>query len=120
MSLSHGTDDELHSLLDREIKEVAPRLLGNGHLGGSKGVQPALVHGDLWSGNKARGRVGGNDVVEDMIFDPGSCYAHSEYELGIMRMFSGFPAGFFHEYYRLVPKTQPISEYDDRLSLYGL
>ncbi|KAI4273225.1 MAG: hypothetical protein LQ337_004785 [Flavoplaca oasis] len=117
---NHGSDTELHSLLNRVISEVVPRLLGNGHLGGRKGIQPALVHGDLWSGNKARGRVGGKGGIEDVVFDPGSCYAHSEYELGIMRMFGGFSAGFFNEYHRLIPKTHPKSEYDDRLSLYEL
>lgn len=117
---NHGADVELQKLLDRVVTEVVPRLLGNGHLGGRKGVQPSLVHGDLWSGNKARGRVGGKGVVEEVTFDAGSSYAHSEYELGIMRMFGGFSAGFFHEYHRLIPKTQPKSEYDDRLSLYEL
>ncbi|KAL8889355.1 MAG: hypothetical protein Q9192_006031 [Flavoplaca navasiana] len=117
---NHGSDAELHSLLDRVVSEIVPRLLGNGHLGGRKGIQPALVHGDLWSGNKARGRVGGKGGIEDVVFDPGSCYAHSEYELGIMRMFGGFSAGFFNEYHRLIPKTHPKSEYDDRLSLYEL
>ena len=117
---NHGSDTKLNSLLDRVVKEVVPRLLGNGHLGGRKGVQPALVHGYLWSGNKARGMVGGKGGIEDVTFDAGSCYAHSEYELGIMRMFGGFSAGFFNEYHRLIPKTQPKSEYDDRLSLYEL
>lgn len=117
---NHGTDVELTSLLDRVVKEVVPRLLGNGHLGGRKGVQPALVHGDLWTGNKARGRVGGKGGIEDVVFDAGCCYAHSEYELGIMRMFGGFSAGFFNEYHRLVPKTSPKNEYDDRLALYEL
>ncbi|KAI4191398.1 MAG: hypothetical protein LQ348_003532 [Seirophora lacunosa] len=107
---NHGTDTELQTLLDRIIKEVVPRLLGNGHLGGREGIHPALVHGDLWSGNKARGRLGGKGGIEDVVFDAGSCYAHSEYELGIMRMFGGFSAGFFKEYHRLVPKTQPKSD----------
>lgn len=102
------------------VIEVVPRLLGNGHLGGRKGVQPALVHGNLWSENKARGRVGENGGVEDVTFNSSSCYAHSEYELGIMRIFDGFSAGFFNEYHRLIPKTGPKSEYDDRLCLYEL
>ncbi|MCJ1357990.1 MAG: hypothetical protein MMC33_007988 [Icmadophila ericetorum] len=117
---NHGTDAELTTLLDRVIKEVVPRLLGNGHLGGRQGVQPALVHGYLWSGNKSRGRVGGRGGTEDITFDASCCYAHSEYELGIMRMFGGFSAGFFNEYHRLVPKTEPKDEYDDRLALYQL
>jgi fructosamine-3-kinase len=37
-----------------------------------------------------------------------------------MRIFGGFPAGFFDEYHRLVPKTEPIHEYEDRIQLYGL
>ncbi|KAL8910946.1 MAG: hypothetical protein Q9171_003813 [Xanthocarpia ochracea] len=117
---NHGTDTELHSLLDRIIQEVVPRILGDGHLGGRRGIQPALVHGDLGSENKARGRVAGKGGIEDVTFDPASCYAHSEYELGIMRMFGGFSVGFFNEYHRLIPKTHPKSEYDDRLSLYEL
>lgn len=117
---NHGADSELASLFNRIVKEVIPRLLGNGHLGGRKGVNPALVHGDLWSGNKARGLVAGKGGIEDVVFDAGSSYAHSEYELGIMRMFGGFSAGFFNEYHRLIPKTSPKSEYDDRLALYEL
>lgn len=117
---NHGTDTELYSLLDRIIKEVVPRLLGNGHLGGRTGIVPALVHGDLWSGNKTRGKIWMKGGVEELIFDPSSCYAHSEYELGIMRMFGGFSAGFFKEYHGIIPKTQPKAEYYDRLSLYEL
>ena len=117
---NHGVDAELTTLLDRTVEEVVPRLLRNGHLGGMEGVQPSLVHGDLWSGNKGRGRVGGKGAIEDVIFDPSSCYAHSEYELGIMRMFGGFSVGFFNEYHRLIQKTEPKEEYDDRLALYKL
>ncbi len=118
---NHGVDTQLTSLLDRIVEEVVPRLLGNGHLGGRKGgVQPVLVHGDLWSGNKARGRVGGKGGIEEVKFDAGACYAHSEYDLGIMRMFGGFSAGFFNEYHRLIPKSEPKNEYDDRLALYEL
>ena len=117
---NHGVDTQLTSLLNRIVQEVVPRLLGNGHLGRSEGVQPALVHEDLWSGNKARGRVDGKDGIEEVTFDAGLCYAHSEYDLGIMRMFGGFSAGFFNEYHRLIPKTEPKNEYDDRLALYEL
>jgi fructosamine-3-kinase len=100
---------------------VVPRLLGNGHLGGRRGIMPVLVHGDLWIGNRVRGTIaslGGG--IEEVVFDPSACWAHSEYELGIMRMFGGFSAGFFHEYHRLVPKAEPVWEYEDRIKLYQL
>ncbi|KAI9763363.1 MAG: hypothetical protein M1840_000555 [Geoglossum simile] len=117
---SHGTDDELRIWIEKIVIEVVPKLLRNGHLGGRRGIQPVLVHGDLWSGNKARGKIGDHGAIEDAVFDPSSCYAHSEYELGIMRMFGGFSAGFFSEYHRLIPKTQPKDEYEDRMELYQL
>jgi protein-ribulosamine 3-kinase len=55
---------------------------------------------------------------EEIIYDPSCTYAHAEYELGIMRMFGGFSAAFMRDYHRLVPKTEPVEEYDDRVSLY--
>lgn len=117
---AHGTDDELRMWIERTAAEIVPKLLGNGHLGGRKGISPVLVHGDLWSGNKARGRLGGKGGIEDVAFDASCCYAHSEYELGLMRMFGGFSAGFFSEYHRLIPKTSPQNEYEDRMKLYQL
>ncbi|KAL8781847.1 MAG: hypothetical protein Q9213_005822 [Squamulea squamosa] len=114
------TDTGLQKLLARVIDEVVPHLLRDGHLGGERGITPSLVHGDLWPGNYTRGIVGGKGGVEEVIFDPGSCCAHSEYELGIMRMFGGFSSGFFKEYHRLVPKTEPVEEYQGRLELYQL
>lgn len=58
--------------------------------------------------------------MEEVVFDPSACYAHSEYELGIMRMFGGFGRGFFAEYHDLCPKTEPRVEYEDRVRLYEL
>jgi protein-ribulosamine 3-kinase len=43
----HGTDDELRDWIEKAASVVLPKLLGNGHLGGKRGVKPALVHGDL-------------------------------------------------------------------------
>lgn len=123
----HGADPELRKSVEAAVDKVVPRLLRNGHLGGKAGVVPVLVHGDLWHGNRARGYIaswagggGSGGGQEEMVFDPSACYAHSEYELGIMRGFGGFSAGFFNEYHRLVPKTEPQEEYEDRITLYEL
>lgn len=115
-----GKDGQLRAMIEKMASAVVPRLLGDEKLGGSEGVLPVVVHGDLWSGNKSRGRIGGKGEVEEVIFDPSACYAHSEYEHGIMRMFGGFDRGFWSEYFRLVPKTHPVEEYDDRVALYEL
>jgi protein-ribulosamine 3-kinase len=53
-----------------------------------------------------------------MVFHPSACYAHIEYELGIMQMFGGFGGSFMREYHSLVPKTEPVEEYEDRVRLY--
>ena len=117
---SNGSDGELRDLVESTATKVVPRLLGDGHLGGPDGIQPVVVHGDLWSGNAARGRIGTNLEVQEVIYDSSACYAHNEYELGIMRMFGGFGGNFLEQYHRLCPKTPPVEEYDDRVALYEL
>ena len=37
----------------------------------------------------------GKMVLRIVTFGSSNCYAHSKYELGIMRMFGGFSAGVF-------------------------
>lgn len=106
----NGVDGELGKMVNALADRVVPRLLGDGHLGGGEGVVPVVVHGDLWSGNEKGG----------VVFDASACYAHSEYELGIMGMFGGFGRGFWDEYHRLVPRTPPVGEYEDRVRLYEL
>lgn len=113
-----GVDKALSEAVETVAAKVVPRLLGDGHL---KGVVPVVVHGDLWSGNHGRGRIGGGDgKVEEVVYDPSSVYGHSEYELGIMKMFGGFGGGFWSEYGRLVGKSEPVAEWEDRVALYEL
>jgi len=113
----NGQDTALSEAVETVAGKVVPRLLGEGHL---KGVVPVVVHGDLWSGNRGRGRLQGSGGVEEVVYDPSSVYGHSEYELGIMRMFGGFGGGFWSEYGKLVGKSEPVGEWEDRVALYEL
>jgi protein-ribulosamine 3-kinase len=117
---SNGTDAHLEQLVEETCTRVVPRLLGDKHLNNGKGVTAVVVHGDLWSGNASVGKLPGMHEPEDVIFDASAVYAHSEFELGIMKMFGGFGGGFLTEYHKLVPKTEPLDEYADRVALYEL
>lgn len=77
-------------------------------------MRPSLLHGDLWSGNARFSRNRGAPIT----FDPSSYYGHSEADLGIMRMFGGFSSAFFRRYHELVPRSEPVAEYEQRLQLY--
>ena len=117
---SNGQDKELRNLVSTTATKVVPRLIGDDHLNNGKGITPVVVHGDLWSGNASRGKIAGREEVEDVVFDPSACFAHSEYELGIMKMFGGFGGSFLKEYHHHCPKTEPVEEYEDRVALYEL
>ncbi|KAJ8251400.1 hypothetical protein GJAV_G00220940 [Gymnothorax javanicus] len=78
-----------------------------------KGVEvcPALLHGDLWSGNVAEHSDG------PVIFDPASFYGHTEFELGIAGMFGGFGNSFYSAYHKKIPKAPG---FEKRKQLYQL
>lgn len=116
----NGSDPQLETLVEKTCTEVIPRLLGDNHLNNGNPITPVVIHGDLWSGNASHGRLPGMSQSEDVVFDSSACYAHSEFELGIMRMFGGFGSAFEEEYHRLVPITEPVEEYEDRVRLYEL
>lgn len=126
----NGKDVGLRNLVEKTASTVVPALLGDGHLGYDKngygqGIVPVVVHGDLWAGNASSGRIVGSGRKEDeqvgeVVYDPSACYGHSEFDLGIMVMFGGFGASFFKEYHQIVPKTEPVAEYEDRVRLYEL
>lgn len=117
---ANGKDVELSKLIEQTASVVVPRLLRDGHLKSHYGtpIAPVVVHGDLWSGNHGIGSIG-NGPVEEVVYDPSSAYAHSEFEMGIMKMFGGF-SGILKEYHESKPKDMPEEEYDDRVELYEL
>ncbi|PBP28015.1 hypothetical protein BUE80_DR001030 [Diplocarpon rosae] len=117
-----GRDSELHDLVNMTIDRVVPRLLRPGRLTSPDGspIQPALVHGDLWSGNHGRGSLSPCSTIEEVVFDPSACYAHSEFEFGIMGMFGGFGDAFHTAYWEVKAKDEPAGEWGARRRLYEL
>lgn len=59
---------------------------------------PALLHGDLWSGN-----AGYTDNGEPTIFDPAVYYGHREMDIAMMHLFGGFPVRVFQAYNEVFP-----------------
>lgn len=82
-----------------------PELLGDPE-------PPALIHGDLWSGNLHVTGAGAPALV-----DPAAYYGHREAELGMMVLFGGFGPRVFAAYDEAFP-LQP--GWRDRLDLYSL
>ncbi|KAM4691179.1 ketosamine-3-kinase-like [Rhinophrynus dorsalis] len=74
-------------------------------------IFPSLLHGDLWEANVAEDETG------PILFDPGSFYGHSEYELSIGEMFGVRCQDFYSAYHRKIPKSPG---FEKRLQLYQL
>ena len=120
-----GMDEAMKGMVERVRKVVVKRLLGDGRLRRAEGgdIVPVLVHGDLWSGNFGKGVLRdreGEGGEEEMVFDPSCCWAHGEYEWGIMRMFGGFGRDFEREYGEIKGRDEPVEEWEDRVRLYEL
>ncbi|MCS7012173.1 MAG: fructosamine kinase family protein [Chloroherpetonaceae bacterium] len=73
---------------------------------------PALLHGDLWSGNFLC-NAQGNPVV----FDPAVYFGHREAELAFMHLFGGFDQRLFDAYHCTFPLAP---NWRARIDLYNL
>ena len=62
---------------------------------------PALVHGDLWAGNRLVDKGG-----RSWLIDPAAHWGHREYDLAMMQLFGGFG----EECYRAYDETFPLAE----------
>jgi len=73
---------------------------------------PALLHGDLWSGN-----VMANENGDPIIFDPAVYYGNREIELSFTHLFGGFHSQFYNVYNELFPIE---NGFENRIPIYNL
>jgi fructosamine-3-kinase len=59
---------------------------------------PALVHGDLWSGNRGFTKAG-----QPVIFDPAVYWGDREVDIAMTELFGGFSADFYRGYESVYP-----------------
>lgn len=89
-----------------EVLSALPELL-SGH-----DPAPALVHGDLWSGNASVTKEG-----KPVILDPATYYGDREVDIAMSELFGRFPAAFYQGYNAAYPLKEG---YDQRKTLYNL
>jgi protein-ribulosamine 3-kinase len=76
---------------------------------------PALIHGDLWSGNLLRDERG-----LPCLIDPAVYFAHREMELAFTQLFGGFDPRFYDTYKEVFPPEPGHLERADVCNLYPL
>ena len=73
---------------------------------------PALLHGDLWSGNYLADKNG-----SPVILDPAVYYGHREADLAMTKVFGGFSPSFYEAYH----ETYPLADgHEYRENIYKL
>ena len=73
---------------------------------------PALVHGDLWSGNFIINHHG-----DPVLIDPAVSYSHREVDLAMTKLFGGFDQQFYEAYLEAYPTVCGL---EDRMDIYNL
>ena len=99
--LSFGDRERIERLIDRLQAWLTEPAEG-----------PALIHGDLWSGNRHVAADGSAAAI-----DPAAYHAHREAELGMMTLFGGFSSRVFAAYDEAFPLEK---DWRDRNPLYQL
>ncbi|MEW4924776.1 fructosamine kinase family protein [Algibacter sp. 2305UL17-15] len=75
-------------------------------------IKPALLHGDLWSGNYLISLDG-----KPYLVDPSLYYGHYEVDIAMSKLFGGFGSSFYESYHRDFPVEEQTSA---RIEIYQL
>jgi len=98
------------------LANAGRRLLENLHLLlAGHDPAPSLLHGDLWSGNKAFTPDG-----QPVIFDPATYYGDREADIAMTELFGGFGADFYAAYNASYPLPDRYPLRRDLYNLYHL
>ena len=98
--LLDSTHIMLFEKLYKKIKDICPV------------EKPALIHGDLWSGNFMIDKN-----VSAVLIDPAICYAHREMDLAMSLLFGGFSKEFYSSYQAAFPLAK---DFEERVAIYQL
>ena len=98
--------------IDKKIDSLCENL--NRFLDTS-GEKPALMHGDLWSGNYFPDSKG-----NPCIFDPAVYYGLREADIAMTELFGRLPARFYDAYHEAFPMNHGYHERKDLYNLYHL
>ena len=74
--------------------------------------KPALIHGDLWSGNYLV-----NNKGEPALIDPSIYYGCREADIAMTKLFGGFPQDFYVAYNLEFPL---IDKWEERVAIWNL
>jgi protein-ribulosamine 3-kinase len=79
------------------------------------GVQPSLLHGDLWSGNY----LISSDGIPYLI-DPATYFGDHKVDIAMSKLFGGFDSAFYNAYWEHFARTEKENKYNDLYQLYYL
>ena len=91
---------------EKELREKVYEILSNHE------CVPSLVHGDLWSGNKAFTSDG-----EPVIYDPAVYYGDREVDIAMTSLFGSFGSQFYNSYHAAWPLEEG---FEKRKIIYNL
>jgi protein-ribulosamine 3-kinase len=100
--------------LGRSEREVLDRLVDRVPTLVAQDARPALIHGDLWSGNVLATPLG------PALVDPACAACDRELEFGITTLFGGFSERFFAAYHEALPLPAGWRERNPLYQLYHL
>ncbi len=107
------TSGKLPQPLDKRLDTLSDRLES---LMDTSGEQPALLHGDLWSGNYFQAK----SDQRPCIFDPAVYYGLRESDLAMTQLFGSLPHSFYRAYHEAFPLNPGYEERRDIYNLYHM